>query len=254
MALKWLTVEEMIQISDPLVTEGNEARSEIDGIAVLAALLPSLRSAHAAIFAVRLQPADPKLRELVNRENALDAEHDDRVRGIHGALTGLALVSDDPTELVHLRDTLFPEGLRHTKKSYRGQAGHAAMVEARLDDQTKSRLKAVNLHHKNLLELTQGWLALAKQLGAAEDERAKLEPQPSSAADMNNARLGWIRIMNVLIANAELANLDAATDRLLFGPLRAAEQAATNRGRGKTAATPEVPAASTTPAATAATP
>jgi hypothetical protein len=44
--------------------------------------------------------------------------------------------------------------------------------------------------------------------------------------------------MNALVANAELANLDADSDRLLFGPLRAAEQTADARGRGKNAPAP----------------
>jgi hypothetical protein len=206
-----------------------------------------LQRAHTAIFAVGVQPVDPQLRLLVEREAALDAEHDDIVSGIHGALTALARVSAASTELLRLRDGLFPEGLSHMHKTYRGEAGHGAIVESRLDADLKGRLKAVNLHDKNLLDLTQRWLTIAKELGAAEDERARLEPQPSSAADLNNARLGWIRIMNALVANAELVGLDEETERLIFGPLRAAEKSAGNRGKGKTPAATVTPAAPATP-------
>jgi hypothetical protein len=250
MALKWLTVAEMNPISAPLVAQGNAAREALERVPSLAALLPQLQKAHTAVFAIAGPPEDPRVRQLVEREAALDAEHDDVVRGLHGALTALARVSSAGTELLQLRDTLFPEGLAHIQKSYRGQAGHAAIVEARLDDALKARLKAVNLHDKNVLELTLRWLTIAKELGAAEEERARLEPQQSSAAEINSARLGWVRIMNALLANADLVDLDQATDRLLFGPLRAAEHAAGSRGRGKSATqapAPVPPAPETNP-------
>jgi len=111
------------------------------------------------------------------------------------------------------------------------QAGHGAMVAARLDADLQARLKAVNLHDKNLLDLANGWLGVAKHLGDLEDERARLSPPPRSSADINNARIGWVRIVNALVANAEIAGLNSATDRLLFSAQRAAEQTADSRGR-----------------------
>jgi len=50
------------------------------------------------------------------------------VRGLHTALTGVAMVSGARAELLRLRDTLLPEGLAHSQKTYRGQAGHGAMT------------------------------------------------------------------------------------------------------------------------------
>jgi len=82
---------------------------------------------------------------------------------------------------------------------------------------------------------------VAAQPGTLEDERARLNPTPSTSAEINDARLGWVRIMNALVANAELANLDADSDRLVFGPLRAAEQSADAQGRTKNGPAP-VPA------------
>jgi len=254
MAVKWLTVAEMNQISAPMVEPGNAKREALAKVPALAALLPQLEQAHTGIMAVARPPSDPRLRELMAREETLDGEHDALVRGIHDSLTAVASVSASSPELLRLRDTLLPEGLSHVRKTYRGQAGHAAIVEAHLDDATKARLKAVNLHDKNLLDLTLGWLSVAKELGAAEEERGRVEPKPSSAAELNKARVGWIRLMNALLANAELAGIDEATDRLLFGALHAAERAADSRGRGKGTVAVEpaavgAEAAATTPAA-----
>ena len=89
---------------------------------------------------------------------------------------------------------------------------------------------------------------MAKQLGELEEERARLsQPLSSSAAEINNARLGWVRVANALVANAELAGLDDDTDRLLFSALRAAEHTADNRGR-KTPAAPPAPSPAARPA------
>jgi hypothetical protein len=224
MALKKMTVEEMIPVSAPWVSAGNVAHRTIEKIPLLAALLPQLQAAHSAIFAVRVQTEDPKVQRLSQQEADLDAKHDALVRGIYGSLTMLAQVSSTSDELLGLRDLLFPEGAAHTQKTYRGEAGHAALVAARLDANLQARLKAVSLQEKSLLDLVNQWLGVAKQLGDLEEERARLsQPSSSSAAEINNARLGWVRVANALVANAELAGLDDDTDRLLFSALRAAE-------------------------------
>jgi hypothetical protein len=111
-----------------------------------------------------------------------------------------------------------------------------------MDSALEARLKTVNLHDRNLLELVHEWQIVAKQMGQLEDERARLAPGSTSAADIIKARLAWVRVMNALQANAELAQVDESTDHLLFDPLRAAEKAASNRGKSKSP-----PATTTTP-------
>ena len=78
----------------------------------------------------------------------------------------------------------------------------------------------------------------AKRLGDLEDERAGLSPPTSTATEVNAAHYTWVRVVNALLANAELAGVDADTDRLLFAPLRAAEQTAESRGHSKPAPAP----------------
>lgn len=140
-----LTAEEMSQISWPWVAEGTPARAAIEKIPLLAALGPQVQSAHAGLLALRASVEDPKVRELSERQAVLDADHDQHVRGMYNVLTSLAQVSAGASELLALRDQLFPEGLAHVKLSYRGQAGHGAMVEARLDDNLRTRLHTTSL-------------------------------------------------------------------------------------------------------------
>jgi hypothetical protein len=72
MALKRLTVAEMIQLSTPWLTVGNAARTLLDRFPLLTAMLPKLQAAHSGIFAVRAQAEDPKVQRLSQPEAELE--------------------------------------------------------------------------------------------------------------------------------------------------------------------------------------
>lgn len=227
----------MVQLSEPWVTPDNEAHTILNGVPLLAALLPQIEGAHQLLMSMIPAADSPKFKELSAAEAELDVKHDTLVRGIHGGLTSIALISANGAELLSLRDFLLPEGLAHTQKSYRGEAGHAKLVESRLDADMRKRLSAVTLHDRTLEALVDEWLGVAKQLGALEEQKAKLVgPDGNTAFEISQARFGWIRVVKALLANAELAPIDEAQDRVLFGALHAAELAADRRKRGRTAA------------------
>jgi hypothetical protein len=248
MALKWLTAEEMVAISAAWVTAGEQSRAAIEKVPLLAALLPSFEKGHGDLVQLRAKEG-PKLRALSQKRAELDAKHDALVRGIVGTLTMLAPVSDDREELLAIRDRLFPDGLGHTKLSYRGEAGHAAVVAKSIDEPMRARLKAIVVHKKTLEELVMAWLATASQLGQLEEEKARLsEVSPSIGAETQAARTAWIRLAKALMSNAKLAGLDDVTDQLLFSPLRKAERVSEGRAHGKTLVTPPVTSPVTPPA------
>jgi hypothetical protein len=211
MALKWLTAEEMVAISAAWVMADQAGRAAIEKTPLLAALLPNLEKVHAAIVALRSKEA-PRLRAISQKETEVDAKHDALVRGMVGTLTMLAPVSDDREELLDIRDKLFPDGLGHTKLSYRGEAGHVAVVAKQLDDTMKARLKAIAVHKKTMLDLALVWIEAGTQLGQLEEEKARLaEASPSLGAETHSARTAWIRLAKALMANAKLAE-QAASD------------------------------------------
>lgn len=89
-------------------------------------------------------------------------------------------------------------------------------------------------------------LARASRLGELEDERAAIESAaagPSDGARLVTARNQWIRAVNALVANADLAERDEAKSRLIFGSLRLAEKKADRRGKVPAAEAPEQQAA-----------
>ena len=243
MALKRLFSEEMLQLSGTWVDPKSKAHKAILASPDLAPSMPRLTAAHSAL-ATLAQPAveDPRLAEISKEEAALDPRHDDIIRGGHGLLTGSAfLLGDDGAELLKLRDTLFPEGLSLTQRSYRGEAGSAAQLAKRLTPALRAQLAAIVVgpkgEKKTLEQFVDELIAIGAQLGALEDEKGILQPAPGepgagSGAALLAARNQWVRVGNALVANSELAELDAETDKLIFGPLRAAEKAADRREGG----------------------
>jgi hypothetical protein len=243
MALKWLTAEEMVAISAAWVTANQEGRAAIERIPVLKGLLPNLEKVHAAMVQLRSREA-PRLSAISQKETEIDAKHDMLVRGIVGTLTMLAPVSDDREELLAIRDKLFPEGLAHTKLSYRGEAGHVAVAAEQLDDAMKARLKAIAVHKKTMLDLVVAWIETGDQLRMLEDEKARLsETSPSVGAETQATRMAWGRLAKAMMVNAKLAEIDDATDQLLFSALRTAERAAESRAHGKVVPAPVAPVA-----------
>jgi hypothetical protein len=222
-----------------------QGRAVLAKIPLLAALLPNLDKMHGDL--VRLLAKQlPKLRAISQKQSELDARHDALVRGIYGTLTMLAPVSDDQEELLAVRDKLLPDGLGHTKLSYRGEAGHVAVIAKELDDAMKARLKAIAVHKKTLDDLVVAWLDTGTQLGQLEDEKARLaETSPSLPAEIQAGRMAWIRMAKALMTSAKLAEIDDGTDQLLFSALRTAERNADSRAHGKSV-TP-APAAAGTP-------
>lgn len=238
MGIGWLYFQEMAVISEPWVTAGTPARVAIDRLPPLLALEPQLQQAHDGVFALRVKET-PQLQALAQKGIEIDAKHDAYVKLMYSALSVLGDGTDHGAELLSLRDTLFPEKLQHMRKSYRAEVGHAAMIAKQIDEGTLARLRAVQLHDRTLFDLYTGWQETAAQLGVLEEERAHLsQGNPSPAKEIAAARRQWIRVVKAFLSCAGVMNLDADTDNLLFAPLRAAEQVAANRMRGKATPAP----------------
>jgi hypothetical protein len=209
MAIGWLYLQEMAVISGPWVTEGTPARVAIEKAPPLAALEPQLQQVHTAIVDLKAKET-PQLQAPSQQETEADAKHDAYVKLMFNALTVLADGTANGQELLNLRDVLFPEKLRHMRKSYRSEVGHSILVAKQMDETMLARLKAVQLHDKTLFDMYMGWQAAAALLGKLEEERAHLSQTiPSAAKEIALVRRQWIRVVKAFLACAEVANLDA---------------------------------------------
>jgi len=255
MALKYLQTEEMLQISGNWVEPQSDAHTAILAVPELATKLPRAEDTHKAL-AVAAQPSkNPRIAEISVQQSALDQRHDALIRGAFGFLTSLAeiLGGEDGAKYIELRDVLIPDGLTSLQKTYRAEAGQAKQLEERLTEALKARTDAIIVgpkqNPKTLTAVLQEWIALGKQLGELEDEKGKLlaqEADASTGAVLVAARNRWIRVVNSILADAELVELAAESYAIVFGPLRDAERKADARARS---AKPAKEASETTPEA-----
>ncbi len=234
MTLKRLSSEEMVQVSAGwLSPQGRHALSSHEETAPL---VVRIETAHDALaFTTHPTTETPRLAQIREDESQVDARHDDIVKGIHDLLTiSACLLGDEGDELLTLRDELLPDGLATAEKPYRIEAAQAQRLSARITPALRARLDAIivgpqdGLH--TLTQFVHEWIAMGKRLGELEEEKSRLQAgSPGGGLALVKARHQWIRVANALVANAEMAELDVATDALLFAPLRAAEKTADRR-------------------------
>ena len=239
MALKRLTTAEMVQISSPWTTNGSTARRAMQSVPELAGVLPRVDAAHKQLHAVRPVQNDPRAAEITAEAAEIDARHDAVVRGVDRVLEGAALLAGDSPrarEIEAARSVLTPDGLTIVSTSYRNEAGAAALLKSRLGSEpaVKALLASVVVDKKKTLAtFVNERIQLAEKLGELEDERAQLASAPGELDGVAHvdARNAWIRAVNALIANAELAELPPEQHALIFGALRQAEARAVRRGK-----------------------
>jgi hypothetical protein len=235
MALKRLTTGEMVQLSLPWVTPGTEEHKTIAGVPELASVLPRIAAGHQALHDAQPGSDDPRLAKIQEEEGALDLRHDEIVRGTYWFLTALAWLvgaGDMADALLRLRDLLFLEGLQAAQKTYREEAGAAELMKTRIanDATAKKQLKELPVLKTNLAHYVDELAQKAARLGELEHERAQIAAGgPGDPAKMVAARNQWIRAVNALVTNGELAELDESTQQAIFGALRVAEKVADRR-------------------------
>jgi hypothetical protein len=174
--------------------------------------------------------------------------HDNTIRGTYGYLGALATLANDAaeaTELLALRAFMLPDGLLAVQKTYRGEAGEAALLRQRLAEHPEKAARLATLAVPVGAGTTVGalvdlWTAKAARLGEIDDERAALvaaaalpgaAPGPSRQA-LRNARYTWIQQVNALLAIATAIKLPQETHQAIFGHLEAALAIAERRGNG----------------------
>ena len=240
MAAKNLNSEEMVQISAGWLDPQNDGHQAILLVPVLQSSLSLINEAHLGVLPLVKPPQNDRLAAIMILEAELDVRHDSIIRGTHGALTAMAeLVGGyDGNELIALRDALIPDGPPSMLKSYRAEATQAAQLDERLTSATRTRTDAVRIGEgasaKSLTAFLDEWIALGKQLGALEDEKGRIEAATGEAvtgATFLTARNFWVRVVNAMVANAELADIDQDKMGTVFGPLWNAEKKADERAR-----------------------
>ena len=210
MALKHLTTAKMVSLSDPLVKPGHPDRAALAAFADLNGFLPKLTAAHTGLLQT-FTPADSseQLVTIQNNQKQLDARYDDLARGIHHlplALSYLVKNAAVAQQLRSLQQVLTPDGLSVIQKSYREEAGQAALLESRLTADHVALMKSIQTPEGSLEDAVREWISTGAQLGALEDQRAALQKSGPTAADALKARNRWIRTIHAMSSLIELVD------------------------------------------------
>lgn len=234
MALKRLYTGEMVSLSGPLTKADHPDREVLAGIPATAALLPELDSAHRSLLSTQVKPeAQTRLAGIIMAERGLDVRHDDVIRGLSGLLTSLAYLTPDPdlaARVLHVLSVLLPDGLDAVTKSYREEAGQAALLESRLAPADVTLLKRIKILEGTAFDAVQEWISVGAQLGRLEDERGDLpETSGPAPADVVTARNRWIRTVNAMRSVLDLVSADHPDVVKILGRITEAERKADRR-------------------------
>lgn len=233
MALKKLSVQEMVKFSGDLLSERSAERRALETHPEAAVLVSRLQAAHDGLVAAQ-PPNDSEIAELTEEITQLDVRHDALVRAIEGRLTSeIALAEaaegDSGTHdaLRRARGVLFPDGLMLVRRSYIEQAGEAELRAARIDEPVEALLKEMQIHDGRELHDVYGQLQeVATQIGALVKRRAELGEEGEKVARTHQARLDWIRVINALAQVLEMLGVDEGP---VLGRIREAERVAERR-------------------------
>jgi hypothetical protein len=231
MALENLSNEEMAAISDAWVDPGSPACEAMRSINRLLPLTPKVTVRHKAIAdLLECQTGDDAADNA--RAIELNRLHTTLATAIYDYLGAIAQLSDHAEEVFALRAELLPDGLLPIRRgTYRDQAGFTAALQRRLDTTLRARLMALPLPDGTLLEKVDAWAATGVELGKLAETWARTDSgaEPADGAHALRARQDWIRMVDAVVAVARLSELEPVLERLLFGPLFAAEAIADRR-------------------------
>lgn len=222
------------------------AHRVIQSHALEGALWVLIADAHADLVTTQQNgPTAQRMAEIRDELAALHSRLGDVLRGIYHGLTAQEHLARDPAVSAaarKLRRKMFPDKLMATRKSYRGQAGQAMLLETRLSDGDRELLQRLStLEGVSFANAVDEWFEIAASMGALEDERAGDAHRVITAADVSAARNRWIRAVRAFITALRLrqdvpGELLVILDRLE----RAGQQAARRRAQARTE--PEQPA------------
>lgn len=254
MALKRLYTGEMVSLSGPWTQSDHADRAVLASIPATAALLPQLDQAHASLLSMQVKPeSTPRLSVISKAQKRIDVRHDDVIRGLHGLIQSLAFLTPDPDlsmRLHHLLAVILPEGLDAVLKTYRDEAGQAALLESRLAPDEVQLLKRIKTLDGSAWDSVREWMTLASQLGVLEDERSGIKEAPGPApADVVTARNTWIRTINAMRTVLDLVSNNEPGVQIILNRIAEAERKAEHRiASAEAAQVPSAPSASLTSA------
>lgn len=227
MALKHLSVPEMVDLTSAWVDPSHADRTALASVDAVVGILPLLDAAHADLLATQVDTEGAAATNLIEELASADVVHDAWARACSYLLRGHEQVAlaqgrtQDVKALQALHDTLFPDGLRVVNYSYREESGHAVLLASRLSAEDKTLLASLPISGGTLADAVESWIQAGTEIGTLEQQRTRKRQQSTLAGRLQRARNRWIRVMQNLRSVLELSE---ATDKRLLDMLKQVEQ------------------------------
>lgn len=242
MALKNLSSETMVTITGRLLDPERD-RPVVETLPLVSPLIPAMEMVHQGLLSRQhlVAAIERELAKVLTDLSSFDKLHDRKKRSVHGYLTALSELTDDPARAaayLDLRDRLMPLGLMEVRRSYIDQVGDAQLMPSRLDDAARALLSSITTPDGPLESHVDQWVQAAAEIGRLDERRAQLEAQRSTGQDASPGeayamRLAWIRVIRSVINMVEID--PQATPEIrerLLAPIRRAESLAGRRRGG----------------------
>jgi hypothetical protein len=243
MVLKNLSAEVMVTLSARLLDPERD-RPVVESLPLVSPLIPAVQMVHDGLLARQhlIAAIERELAKVLADMATSDKLHDRKKRGVHGYLTALAELTDDPVRAaayLDLRDRLMPLGLMEVRRSYLDQVGDAQLLPSRMNDASRTLITSITTPEGPLQSQVDQWIAAAAELGRLDERRAQLEAERSTGQEASPGeayamKLAWIRVMRSVINMLETDR--QATPEIkerLLAPIRRAEAQADRRRNGE---------------------
>lgn len=214
MSYKTLSIQTMVELSRRWLETHLTTLQQIPQIK---GILPNMERAYQGVFRLtKPAPAVPAgVIKISEEQKGLDQRHDLLLDGGYTLIEVCkTLFPEEAASLTVIQEHLYPDGLSGKMRSYTDEAGEATLLERRLSDQERERLKKISINKDgitySLFDLVSEQIKCAKKIGALEEQKNTLLREASQAdtptrADSANARNLWIRTTRLLEGNLSLA-------------------------------------------------
>lgn len=214
-----LAIQEICQLSTPLLTEGTRQHEAVASVPTAAAALPVLQTAVDGLLALS---SDVDVDVLADEVRTGVEKHDQIVRTLDARLESEAAASGDDADrsaLVHARDQIFPQGQAVIRMSAAQKGGEAQLRARRVTSTSITMLGTLPRRGGGTMGDTYAELqSTAAEVGTADaNRRAALVEQ--SGPRVRDAKKRWTQAISLIELALQAAGHDPTT---ALGAIRAA--------------------------------
>ena len=234
MAIKNLTIPEMLNISEALIKPGTPENDELKRIPEASWGIKYLEKAFNSLCDTQVVKDDSVMKKLFEQGTEFNKIHNNTLKGIDLFIRGMIFFREDlALSLKQLHKEIFPKGLSVAQLSYRGKSGEVEKRNSRLSDSSKKLLKSLTVSPDNTLaDMLESANSAASELGKIENKKAdlrRLKKKGPTGKEVVAIRNQWIKAMNSFLEAVGFIETKSPGIKDILNRIYRAEKKAVNR-------------------------